>query len=104
MTEYYDVAIDFDGVISSSDGYVKGLSEMPKDGAIDALHFLKDNGYSYYVLTARNDIAAVQVWLRSYGVECKVSNTKYPAGMYLDDRAYRFQDWEDALMEIGHIG
>jgi phosphoglycolate phosphatase-like HAD superfamily hydrolase len=98
MTQYYDLAIDFDDTIRDTN------TDLPVEGAMDALNWLEDEGYSWYVLTANQNLAGVQTWMRKYGfLDVIVTHEKMPAKYYVDDRGLKFDgDWDSIIMEIGH--
>lgn len=117
------LAIDFDGVIHTyergwADGSIYG-DFTP--GAMEALLHLMDQ-YAVFVHTSRNP-RQVARWIErrsGYVIECVtrasllpwrrrfwnrrglllVTNRKLPALIYLDDRAVRFEDWDQALTEL----
>jgi hypothetical protein len=110
------VAVDFDGVIHA---YRKGwhdgtIYDDPVPGAFDALRSLMER-YAVFVHTTR-DAASVADWIsdrtgiRTTNIyagefwngrgEILVTNLKYPAIAYIDDRAIRFLDWEQALGDL----
>ena len=104
------VCIDFDGVIHSYDkGYGDGsLYGDPIEGAIDNIVKLHDTGHNIYILTARNkkQHKEVETWIRTHlpdshkDISITVSNTKPPAGAYVDDKAIAFRDWDQAMADI----
>lgn len=112
------VAVDFDGVIHS---YEKGWHDgtiygTPIDGAFEGLLRLMDE-YAVFILTTR-DAASVAEWvqLRS-GIPCVVhvnpsmefwnaqgellvTNRKFPAVAYIDDRGIRFHTWTQTFSDL----
>ena len=110
------VAVDFDGVIHAySRGWQDGaIYDEPLPGAIAALHALMKS-YAVFVHTTR-DVASVADWISDRsGIrttnlnppefwntrgEILVTNRKYPAVAYIDDRAIRFTDWPQALADL----
>ena len=110
------IAVDFDGVIHAySKGWADGTiydDEMP--GALDGLRSLMAQE-AVFIFTARN-VAQVARWLIDKGglsvrVEWDgefwnqrgillVTNRKFPATAYLDDRAVRFVNWDQALADL----
>lgn len=120
------IAVDFDGVLHSyergwADGSIYG-DWMP--GAVVALGQLMQRG-PVFVLTTRN-ARQVARWIErqsGYGIECTtriprtgwrrrpgfwgergvllVTNRKLAAASYIDDRAVRFEDWPQALRDVG---
>ena len=95
------VAVDFDGTLARYDGdYTKEPGE-PLPGARAFISVLQVVGYSVYILTAR-DTEKVRGWLTGHDFpQVPVSNVKYPAVAYIDDRAVRFLgDFDLALAEL----
>jgi hypothetical protein len=111
------IAVDFDGVIHAySRGWQDGTPyDEPIPGAFDALRGLMKN-YAVFVHTTR-DPATILAWFAEHSdIPCKVdyggrefwneqgtlliSQHKYPAIAYIDDRAIRFENWGDALRDL----
>lgn len=109
------IAVDFDGVIHAySKGWHDGtIYDPPKLGALEGLRALLDQD-AVFILTAR-DIGQVAAWLLDHGFHVRVgydgefwnergpllvTNRKLPATAYLDDRAVRFTDWDQALVDL----
>lgn len=112
------IAVDFDGVIHTYDqGWFDGSiygELMP--GAIEALTALMRE-YAVFVHTTR-DAKQVALWIErqsGQGIECVtrtrgdfwnkqglllVTNRKYPAVAYIDDRGIRFTSWDQALADL----
>jgi len=98
------ICIDFDGVIHRySKGWMEGkIYDEPVDGAIEAIKLLQKD-FEIVVLTARSSLGEkrnvlIRKWLKSHGLDVKITNIKPPAIAYLDDRAIRFQgNWQDML-------
>ena len=86
------LAVDFDGVIRGADdeliaGTRAGLRELHKR-------------YTLILFTARHDLDWVRGWTHERHVGhyfVDFTNRKPDAVVYLDDRAVRFTDWEQAL-------
>jgi hypothetical protein len=101
------VAVDFDGVFYPHyDGEVPNKDIKPIDGAVEAIAFLKSVGLEPFICTARPDHQLggvkeyIEHWAQLVGENFAwivVSNTKLPAILYIDDRAYRFSSWKDVL-------
>ena len=113
----HTIAVDFDGVIHA---YTRGwhdgtIYDQPVPGAIDALRELTAD-HAVFVFTSREP-EQVMPWLERYGFDVAldgdpdvqfwnhkgqilVTNRKLPATVYLDDRAVRFRDWDQALTDV----
>ena len=98
---FYDVAIDFDGVLHS---YVSGwqgvdvILDPPTAGALNFVEDLRNEGLSIVINSTRaNEDAGVQAmrsWLATFDfpeLEIWTSRGKPLAGVYIDDRAYLFE-------------
>jgi hypothetical protein len=116
------VCVDFDGVIHAySRGWQDGsIYDQPLPGAIEALDLLMDD-YAVIVHSTR-DPEQIAPWLRERGVACRtdgvpderefwnvtgtvlVTRRKYPAVAYIDDRAIRFRNWDQALDDLTRLG
>lgn len=108
MKQNKTIAIDFDGVIH---GYRKGyhdgsIYDTPIKGSIKAIQKLQNRDYNVVILTARKekkDIADyIAKWADKRNITLKeipkITNTKIPAFVYIDDRAMRFRgNWTDIL-------
>ena len=113
------IAVDFDGVIHAySRGYLDGsIYDEPADGAIDALRELMED-YAVFIFTAR-DVLSVAAWLHERGFRVVTENptepvwkiqgillvtqTKYVAEIYIDDRGLRFEDWDQTLADVKRL-
>lgn len=92
------IAIDFDGVICQHKTIPSELSIdnlKPIKNAIPAIKLLQKH-HILYVLTNRYPSDVVK-WLNKNGFKkLIVTDKKLPGtSLYLDDRAYRFTNWED---------
>lgn len=126
MTHVQTVAVDFDGVLHSYDkGWHDGsVYGDRKPGAVAALSQLTQQ-YAVFIHTTRN-AKQVARWIErtsGYAFECTthpprtwygqrkpfwntqglllVTDRKYPAIAYIDDRAVRFEDWWQSLRALG---
>ena len=99
------IAIDFDGVVHK---YSKGWQGMenaydpPNTGAIMAIKELKKKGYRLVIFSSRN-VSTIEEWLLKYDLSTyfdEITNTKIPAKVYIDDRAYHFTTWEKTLEDL----
>lgn len=115
------VAVDFDGVIHS---YEKGWHDgtiygSPIDGAFEGIIRLMDE-YAVFILTTRG-AESVSEWIQlNSNIPCVVhvnplmkfwniqgelliTNRKFPAVAYIDDRAVRFFTWKQTLLTMQEI-
>ena len=97
------VAIDLDGVIHAySKGYNDGtLYDPPMPGVYEALKEIEDAHLDIVIYTARTNIPDVKAWLKQWHLPpYEVTNTKPTAIAYIDDRAIRFVNWRQTLIEL----
>ncbi len=113
--ELNNIAIDFDGVIHNFDkGWHDGTCYGdPIPGAIEAIKKLSKK-YKIIIFTAKakpnrplvdgkTGIELVRLWLMKYDIlDCisEITSEKPHAQLYIDDNAYRFIDWEEALKDL----
>tara|TARA_Y100000592_G_scaffold18396_1_gene27942 strand:+ start:350 stop:1333 length:984 start_codon:yes stop_codon:yes gene_type:complete len=117
--EKINIGIDFDGVIHKcSKGYYDGsIYDEPLEGAYEALERLSKK-YTVIVHTAKakpdrglvNGKTGVQLvweWLKKHNMSQfvnKVTSEKPRAVCYIDDKAVKFTNWEDCLLELESSG
>lgn len=103
------LAIDFDGVLHEKDtpipGRRMGAPLLGAEAAVTALH---KSGHTIIIhtvmATTEGGRQAVIDWLRYYDVPFHdVTATKPNADVFLDDKAIRFTDWQQALIEISKL-
>jgi hypothetical protein len=99
------IAIDFDGVIHKYSRGWQGLYnayDVPNDYAIQSIKLLKKRGFKLVVFSSR-DIETIKKWLVKYNLYeyfDEITNTKIPAKVYIDDKCYRFLNWEQTMEEL----
>lgn len=109
------LAIDFDGVIhKNSKGFFNGeVYDEPIEGAIEAIKNLSEV-YTILLYTfkghpdrplvnGKNGIELTWEWLRKYKIEHCIDDIvwgKPNARVYIDDKGYRFKNWNDTLKFI----
>lgn len=107
------ICVDFDGVIADySQGFLgKDIFGPPLPGAVAGMRALKAAGWQLVVHTSRPATPALADYLRLHeipfdGINCPTGppdaefSGKPIADVYLDDRAVRFLDWEQARARI----
>jgi len=109
------IAIDFDGVLHTYDkGYFDGTCYgNPVPGAIEAIREIsKEFKIIIYSAKAKPDrplvngkkgTALVEEWLKKYEIfDCisSITSEKPRAILYIDDNAYRFDNWHNTLSFI----
>lgn len=115
--ESNNLAIDFDGVIHDMNkGFYDGTCYgNPLPGSLEALRKLSKK-YKIIIFTAKakpdrplingkTGIQLVEEWLNKYGVlDCvsEITSEKPRAILYIDDNAYRFDNWENTLKFINN--
>ena len=65
-------------------------------GAQETLQKFKDKGYVLKIMSSRPALV-IEEWLEKYEMTDlfdEVSNRKFAATVYLDDRGFHFTDWE----------
>ena len=110
--EANNLAIDFDGVIHDADkGFFDGTCYgMPIPGSLEALEILSRK-YRIVIFTAKakpnrplingkTGTELVSDWLEKYEVlkfVAEITSEKPRAILYIDDNAFRFENWSDAM-------
>jgi hypothetical protein len=113
-----NIAIDFDGVIHNDNlGYHDGtIYGEIIDGAKDAIIDISKN-YKIIIFTAKaksdrpivNDKSGKQLveeWLQKHDLLkyiTEVTAEKPRAFLYIDDKGYRFQNWNNTLFFLNNI-
>ncbi len=113
------VAIDFDGVIHKySEGWKDGsIYDDPMPGAFDAIREIQKN-YNVVIFTTRSR-QDVCNWMIRHGFDAMVdnipegefkawnvlgtilvTNRKFAAIVYIDDRGYRFNSWQETMHDL----
>ena len=117
--ETINLGIDFDGVIhKNSKGYHDGtIYDDPVDGIEDALKTLSEQ-YTLICYTAKaksdrglvngkNGTQLVWEWLEKHSLDkyiSKVTAEKPRAVAYIDDKAFRFTDWNSCIADLKNSG
>lgn len=109
------LAIDFDGVIhKNSKGFHDGtIYDEPISGAKEALKFLSKK-FTLIIYTCKTTperplvngktgTELIWEWLKKYDMDkyiSEITGIKPIALFYVDDKAIRFNNWEDTINEI----
>jgi len=107
------IAIDFDGVIHNNNkGWHDGTCYgEPIEGSLKAIKHLWYSGHTIVIFTAKvkpdrplvdgkTGMELVQEWLDKYGYSkyiTEITCEKPRAILYIDDKAYRFENWNDTI-------
>ena len=110
-----NLAIDFDGVIHNFDkGYHDGTCYGdPIEGSLEAIKDLSEE-YNIVIFTAKakpsrplvngkTGTELVQEWLEKHNVMqyvSEITSEKPRSQIYIDDKGYHFQNWNDTLDHI----
>lgn len=113
-----NISIDFDGVIHDfSKGWHDGTCYgEPIPGALEAIKLLSKK-YKIIIFTAKakpnrplvNEKTGKQLveeWLVKFKVSeyvSEVTSEKPRARIYIDDKGYRFRNWEDTIKYLGNL-
>ena len=91
--------IDFDGVLANYAGY-KGEDILwePITWSKEFVLLLQKKGFTPVIFTTRKEIY-LKEWLQTYDFpDLEITNTKYPAWIYIDDRCLKFDGNYDKLV------
>jgi len=113
-----NLAIDFDGVIHTFDkGFFDGTCYgEPIPGSLEAIKALSKK-FRIIIFTAKakpdrplingkTGVELVREWLEKYGVleyVHDITSEKPRAMLYIDDNAYRFENWNDTLEFVNKL-
>lgn len=109
------IAVDFDGVINSyTSGFVANrIPDPPVEGAFDFLLALQAKGHDVVVLSTRASNGAavdlMRTWFRMHGYPDRqlgrivITNRKPKAGLYIDDRGFRFEGTFPTVAEVNRM-
>lgn len=100
------LSIDLDGVCHEySKGWFDGtLYDGPMPGAAEALQRLQAAGWKLVISTCREGVDVIRLWVQeNLGVDVEVTNAKPIASAYIDDRAIRFESWDQVLADLERL-
>ena len=112
------IAIDFDGVIhKNSKGYYDGtIYDEPIEGSLDAIKKLSEK-YDIVIYTCKaiqdrpeingkTGVMLVDEWLEKYGIRDyvkRITSEKPRAQIYIDDKGYHFENWNDTIKYVEEL-
>ena len=116
-TESKQIGVDFDGVIhKSSKGFHDGtIYDEPIDGAVSSIKILNESlGYDLVIYTCKANpdrplidgktgIELIWEWLDKYGIKENIKDVTYTkpnAVAYIDDKAIKFDNWNDMILNF----
>ena len=97
------IMVDMDGVLSTEERVFDRPLAKPLDGAKEALAKLKAAGHTIVIYTARGwaEYNVTKAWLDQNGMTYDAIHMGKPiAHVWIDDRAIRFKNWEQAAAEV----
>ncbi len=96
--QYYDIAIDFDGPIHS---YSKGLHDGTiYDGVIEGIiDVIKRWEEKKIVIFTCREKKQVKKWLEDLSITLQITNMKPMADVYIDDKAFKWEGWNEELIQ-----
>tara|TARA_B100000902_G_scaffold148145_1_gene144958 strand:- start:364 stop:753 length:390 start_codon:yes stop_codon:yes gene_type:complete len=112
------IAIDFDGVIHNdylgyNDGTIYG---EPIEGSIQSIKRLSEN-YTLKIYSCKSNpnrplvdektgTELIWEWLEKHGIKENISDVvwgKPNAVIYIDDKGYRFENWNDTIEQLNKL-
>lgn len=98
------LAIDFDNVVHDQKHPLPGgRMGAPIEGAADAMYDLKQQGHKLIIHSVGGGNSKyISDWLEYYEIPYDlITNIKPNADYYLDDKAVHFDNWDQALRDMG---
>lgn len=101
------ICIDFDGVIHQRVPQGRTMGP-PIEGAKEKINLLKEQGNTIVIYSNRvkdyKDTEHIMQWLDYYEIGFDfISVTKPNADIYIDDKGYRFENWDDTYIFIHEL-
>jgi ribonucleotide monophosphatase NagD (HAD superfamily) len=97
------VIVDIDGVLAVEKENQPYSLLLPIQQAVESLKTLKRLGFIIILHTSRFEFEknATIAWLKANGFEYDDIKFGKPRGiLYIDDRGYRFKDWESFFQDV----
>ena len=95
--------VDMDGVICTEEKTFERACAKPLPGAKEAMRALANQGHTLVIYTARSwsELRMTKEWLDEHGfVYHGLHMGKPVADRTIDDRAIRFEGWENTLLAL----
>ncbi|MBU0637917.1 MAG: hypothetical protein KKB50_03565 [Planctomycetes bacterium] len=106
MSQPVTIMVDLDGVICSEERVFDRPLAKPIDGAREALQQLRAAGHTIVVYTARGwaEYRVTKQWLDDHDMVYDAIHMGKPIGhVWIDDRALRFENWNDTLAQFTRL-
>lgn len=109
------IALDFDGVINSyTSGFIETrIPDPPVPGALAFIMALQNSGHTVAIYSCRASnakaVELIRTYLKMHGLDERcvaailITNRKPPAGVYIDDRGYRFTGSFPTIDEVDEM-
>ncbi len=97
------IMVDMDGVLSTEERVFDRPLARPIEGAREGLAKLKAAGHTIVIYTARGwaEYNVTKAWLDQHEMPYDAIHMGKPiAHVWIDDRAIRFRNWEQAAAEV----
>jgi Predicted hydrolases of the HAD superfamily len=95
------IIIDLDGTICTEERTYSRCLAKPKDGSVENVNRLYDQGHTIIIYTARTwmEFEMTTAWLQDHGVKYHQLMMGKPVGdLWIDDRAVRFSNnWDEIV-------
>ena len=100
-----DIIVDLDGTICTEEKTFERALAKPIKGAVDALKTLYVEGHNIIIYTARSwsEYKMTEQWLKDNNICYNRLVMGKPVGdVWIDDRAEKFTNWKDILLDFGY--
>lgn len=113
------IALDFDGVIhKNSKGFHDGtIYDDPIEGSIESIRDLHKKGFKLIIFTCKGrtdrplidnktGIDLIWEWLKKHNIEKCITDVVWEkpwALIYVDDKAYKFENWNETVQTIKNL-
>ena len=95
--------IDLDGTICTEEKTYSRSMATPKEGAVENINRLYDEGHIIIIYTARTWVEYEMTvhWLKTYDVKYHQLMMGKPIGdIWIDDRAIGFKSWDETMQHL----